>query len=882
MTLLRLYPGDRVAGLAALTLVQVALVVLLARLAARAVARRDAAARHGIWLCALACVLLAPALVLGVDRAGLTLAAVPVPALAARPAPSGPAHRPPGREGSAVPAAAEASARPPEPGPRLAAAPVPPEPRSASWADRARAAGGLALAIWAAGSLVLLVRLALGLVATATTVREGRPVSDPELRDMVVEVAAALGAAGPFRVATTARLEGPVAAGIARPVVLLPEDLPAALGRAQLRDVLMHEGAHLVRRDPLIGLLQRLAEALFWAHPAVHRLNRELTRAREEVCDNFVLRGGDRRRYARTLVDLAESLGSAPCASPAPGLFRGRWGLAERVAGLLDERRMLMTRADRRLLVAPAGALLAVALAVAGLRPLAASPAPRGDDKPAAKPDAPAALAEDEIAGTVVDAEGRPIDGVLVDVWDWYPGNETRTDKQGRFRLSVAARDAKGNKLPGGFEPKENLEVRFLKEGYSPVLSLDHKPGTAGWEVVLKSDTYFEGRVLDPDGRPVADALLRADQGPKSANPGYVITQIWTEARSGADGRYRLYLSPDGYDIQVRVPGRGVARRKESIAAGEARPLDIRLERGIAFVAKVVDAATGAPVAGVRLWNWQHKGVEGRSDADGTVTVADMFPGRFQFQVEAPGFGRWWSEQAATEWSRRQVEPNGWQRNFDSLDFDLEPGMRPVTIALERAVTVRGRVLDPDGTPVAGATVAPALTGTGNSITGDTRYSVETGKDGRFELILPASNDRDYNLIAHDGKFMVWRRWANGVGDPIRTRPGQVLDDVTLRLNRPAVVRGRVVDALGAPVARREVRATGVDKRDNRYYVPTVETDAKGRFELKFVGPGEQFIQAAPFWLDPAQAPIGSSAVVTLRPGDVKDDVELTARPEGR
>ena len=48
------------------------------------------------------------------------------------------------------------------------------------------------------------------------------------------------------------------------------------------------------------------------------------------------------------------------------------------------------------------------------------------------------------------------------------------------------------------------------------------------------------------------------------------------------------------------------------------------------------------------------------------------------------------------------------------------------------------------------------------------------------------------------------------------------------------------------------------------------------------VARGEQFIQAAPFWLDPSQAPIGSSAIVTLRPGETRDDVELTAQPERR
>jgi len=116
--------------------------------------------------------------------------------------------------------------------------------------------------------------------------------------------------------------------------------------------------------------------------------------------------------------------------------------------------------------------------------------------------------------------------------------------------------------------------------------------------------------------------------------------------------------------------------------------------------------------------------------------------------------------------TRKQiVDPKtGWQRNFDSLDFDLSPDMEPVTIEVERAVKITGRVVDPDGKPVAGATAAPARSGSGNSLTGDTRFSVED-RQGRHvsQCLLPASNVCEYNLVAHDGKYGQWRKWANGV-----------------------------------------------------------------------------------------------------------------------
>src|SRR5262249_14865406 len=157
-----------------------------------------------------------------------------------------------------------------------------------------------------------------------------------------------------------------------------------------------------------------------------------------------------------------------------------------------------------------------------------------------------------------------------------------------------------------------------------------------------------------PDGQPAANALIRANQGPKMGD-GVIITSVWTDTAADASGRYRLYVEPDAYEFLVKAPGVGVARLpKTPIGHGEARALDIRLQPGVIFRATTVDAQTGLPLLGVRLWHWQHKGVEGRSDERGEVTIPEMLPGPFEFQVEAAGYARWWSDDATSEWSRRR------------------------------------------------------------------------------------------------------------------------------------------------------------------------------------------------------------------------------------
>jgi protocatechuate 3,4-dioxygenase beta subunit len=499
------------------------------------------------------------------------------------------------------------------------------------------------------------------------------------------------------------------------------------------------------------------------------------------------------------------------------------------------------------------------------------APAPTADEEELLGAPAP----RGQLSGKVVDDKGHPIAGASIHVWTWSDGPGETTDAKGRFSL----RGLDGNSYHA--DSPSNVEIRFSKAGFCPKYIPQQPTGLSDLVVILNSKTYFEGQVTAPDGKPLAYAKVRADQGPKQGD-GVVITNVWTETNTDAQGHYKLYVQPDAYDIQVDVPGVGVARTgKTAIVSGEARHLDLPLSSGITFHAKVVDSITGKPVAGVRLYSWEHQGIEGRSDAAGNLTIPFMMPGRFAFDVDAEGYARWWSEQAASEWDRRQfIDRSGkWQRNFDSLDFDMQTPMPEITIVVERSVMIRGKVVDPDGRPVSGATVAPALTGTGNSLTGDTRFSVLSHAGGVFEMELPASGEHDYNLEVHDGDYQQWRRWANGVLPSFRTTPGQKVDGVTLALTRPAVVRGQLLDADGHPVAGREVRTVASDLLENRYYDPTVQTDKNGNFALKYVRPGDELIQVAPFFLRPSEAPAGSTQAVTLKEGQILEGVKLTATP---
>ncbi len=101
-------------------------------------------------------------------------------------------------------------------------------------------------------------------------------------------------------------IETPVAMGWLRPVILVPVGALAGLSTAQVEGLLAHELAHIRRHDYLVNLLQSLAEAVLFYHPAVWWVSRQIRIEREHCCDDLAVAatGGDVLTYARALAEL--------------------------------------------------------------------------------------------------------------------------------------------------------------------------------------------------------------------------------------------------------------------------------------------------------------------------------------------------------------------------------------------------------------------------------------------------------------------------------------------------------------------------------------------------------------------------------------------------
>jgi beta-lactamase regulating signal transducer with metallopeptidase domain len=168
-------------------------------------------------------------------------------------------------------------------------------------------------------------------------------------------------------IATTELSPIPMVLGTLRPLVLIPKDFFESATINQLRDVLVHECAHVLRRDPWILLLQRIVGILYWPHPLVHWINREISKAREEICDNFVLRNSEPTEYAQTLVQLSESTGRMLAASPL-GLFTNRWTLEQRVLDIVSDHRDNSTGSRPLITFASVFAVVGLLISIGGAR----------------------------------------------------------------------------------------------------------------------------------------------------------------------------------------------------------------------------------------------------------------------------------------------------------------------------------------------------------------------------------------------------------------------------------------------------------------------------------------------------------------------------------
>jgi hypothetical protein len=211
--------------------------------------------------------------------------------------------------------------------------------------------------------------------------------------------------------------------------------------------------------------------------------------------------------------------------------------------------------------------------------------------------------------------------------------------------------------------------------------------------LALTPSGFLAGTVVDEDGSPVAQAevlVYFAGYDDEAAR-----------VRTGSDGSFRLTGLPIGwFDLEARRPGYlsfripGLELRPDSADLGA-----LVLTRGRRLEGRAI-GPLGEPVEGAEVWvvpdgiararvwmAFDEAGPAAVTDQDGRFVLQGLNPRKvLGLDVCRPGYHTRWI------WLERSEEG-------------------PVQVELARAARVSGRVIDPDGKPVAGASVDASLSG---------------------------------------------------------------------------------------------------------------------------------------------------------------------------
>ncbi len=225
---------------------------------------------------------------------------------------------------------------------------------------------------WALVALALLARLAAGMIAVRRIIRRATPVDASDVIGALYEIADRLGLERTPRVLISDDVTMPFASGYVTATIVLPRT-SVDWTNEQLTAVLIHELAHVRRRDIIGHTLGRITCALYWFHPMVWLAARRLRDASERACDDLALELGTvPSNYAEHLLDLVTTarVGNTPAVAMALAHRREFEG---RMLAILDpgtERRLPTRRQTGGL----AGILVGLTLALAAAAPVDARP----------------------------------------------------------------------------------------------------------------------------------------------------------------------------------------------------------------------------------------------------------------------------------------------------------------------------------------------------------------------------------------------------------------------------------------------------------------------------------------------------------------------------
>jgi hypothetical protein len=427
-------------------------------------------------------------------------------------------------------------------------------------------------------------------------------------------------------------------------------------------------------------------------------------------------------------------------------------------------------------------------------------------------------------SGTVRDSEGHPIAGAVVTasvtsrhkvpipklppgLYNANPGpEETRTAHRLDSILSTTT-DSSGNftldGLPKGQEvalhishPEQGDVSLGISSHSSEVRPVTLNPATGPFDVTLPGAGSLHGRVVPP----IEGQFSKGDHILMTRFTAYSTEQ--REVPIDSEGAYTISaLSPGAYQLALASESHRANVAMVAIEPGTTVEAPAMVAGpGAYFAGTFTDAGTGEIALDVQprmTLIYHNEGV--------VVFEPVMNEGRFEFNVR-PGIVTFYvaalNGDVTMEGGEQQLVLKHGTRH-DSLQFPFSPYAR-----------VSGTVVLPDGSPAAKA-----------AVTMGPLVSTTSDADGRFTLVMsPAAYQSPRQTI------------FAALGNPPTLRGAISLrggaDEVTIRLDTPASVSGRLLDSQERPVVGFPIQViqAGLDRG--------TRTDAEGKYRIDGLVPG--------------------------------------------
>ncbi len=475
------------------------------------------------------------------------------------------------------------------------------------------------------------------------------------------------------------------------------------------------------------------------------------------------------------------------------------------------------------------------------------------------------------VLGRVKDDQGTPVAGATIE------SQERRFNMARNFgntqRTTVSAADG-SFELPGLRAGKTHLsaELEGYVAGQSEEIELAVGGTLDGVEIELSRGNQLKGRVTWPDATPARGATVSARgipepqaRGPRRMGARRPPTSETRSAIADDNGDFTLSGLGDGpFTVQA---GQRKSPTTATVQADATNSSDTTVElsnkkpdQGPLWTATLHDVAAGSN--GLAFVLREPSGIKGRvvDDADAPVSTfqvtATPASGNGPFGSEAGGRGV--SEvhivdnnprSAAFESAEGKFFLEGLQDGKYSFavtaDGYLQTGGKPSVVIpqaeaeflvrLVRTGSAAGRVVDPTGRPVAGASISAGTPGTNGPFNfGNDDVSSDSDENGEFVLEHVPSGTIELTASADD--------WAKSEPLAVQIVPRERTPNLVVVLRAGGRLTGEIYNSSGAPSAGRTIQMFSMDAGDMR----SISADAAGRFEADHLTPGSYQLIAQP------------------------------------